>query len=166
MKRLLLLFALLLPLSRAFAQEQPIEVRRIEVEPSIGLGDGIALAIEVRNNISPRWDIGPRASMDFYGPQASIVSDYNFVRPDKDILFFVGAGVGIGHVSRDVDVDSSYSGNATSEDATRLLVMPRAGIELFQHLRLTLYVNTYNFSSIDPFLSLGIVFGGGRKQKK
>jgi hypothetical protein len=44
--------------------------------------------------------------------------------------------------------------------------MPRAGIELFQHVRLTPYINTYNFSSIDPFLSLGIVFGGGRKEKK
>ena len=165
MKRLTLLIALLFSATLSFAQDE-IRVRRIEVEPSIGLGDGISLAIEVRNNISPRWDIGPRASMDFYGPQASIVSDYNFVRPDKDILFFVGGGVGIGHVSRDVDVDSSYGGIATGEDATRLLIMPRAGIELFQHLRLTLYVNTYNFSTIDPFLSLGIVFGGGRKEKK
>ena len=165
MKRLTLLIALLFSATLSFAQDD-IRVRRIEVEPSIGLGDGIALAIEVRNNISPRWDIGPRASMDFHGSQASIVSDYNFVRPDKDILFFVGGGVGIGHVSRDVDVDSSYGGIATGEDATRLLIMPRAGIELFQHVRLTLYINTYNFSSIDPFLSLGIVFGGGRKEKK
>ena len=165
MKRFTLLLALLFSATLSFAQDE-IRVRRIEVEPSIGLGDGIALAIEVRNNISPRWDIGPRASMDFHGSQASIVSDYNFVRPDKDILFFVGGGVGIGHVSRDVDVDSSYGGIATGEDAMRLLIMPRAGIELFQHVRLTLYVNTYNFSSIDPFLSLGIVFGGGRKEKK
>ncbi|MBO5984423.1 MAG: hypothetical protein J6P90_05320 [Rikenellaceae bacterium] len=163
MKRLLLLLTLLLSMHNTYAQEQPVKVRRIEVEPSIGLGDGIALAIEVRNNISPRWDIGPRASMDFYGPQASIVSDYNFVRPDNDILFFGGGGVGFGHVSRDVDVDSSHGGIATGEDATRLLIMPRAGIELFQHVRLTLYANTYNFSSIHPFISLGVVFGGGRK---
>ena len=53
MKRLTLLLALLFSATLSFAQDE-IRVRRIEVEPSIGLGDGIALAIEVRNNISPR----------------------------------------------------------------------------------------------------------------
>lgn len=160
MKRLTLLLALLFSATLSFAQDD-IRVRRIEVEPSIGYGGGgIALALEIRNNISARWDIGPRASMDFHGSQASIVSDYNFVRPDKDILFFVGGGVGIGRI----DLEERDMG--PNEDTTQFYFMPRAGIELFQHLRITLSADTYNFSAIYGTISLGIVFGGGRKEKK
>lgn len=157
MKRFALLAISLLVSTSIFAQDE-IKVRRIEVEPSIGYGgNAISLSLEVRNNISARWDIGPRASMDFHGSQASIVSDYNFVRPDKDILFFVGGGVGLGRV------DLKERDMGPNEDTTQFYVMPRAGIELFQHLRITLSANTYNFSAIYGVISLGVVFGGGRK---
>lgn len=158
MKRFIILLALSFSAVYAVAQEQPIEVRRLEVEPSIGIGSGISLSLEIRTNLSPNWDIGPRASMDFDGAQAGVVSDYNFIRPNKNILFFVGGGIGLGEVDLS---DRSMGGSAST---TQFYFMPRAGVELFQHLRLTIYANTYNFSHISPFLSLGVAIGGGRKK--
>lgn len=148
---------MLFSISNIFAQVGDYSVRRIEVEPSFGLDRGADIAIELRNNINANWDIGMRASINSVGELIDIVSDYNFARPNKDFLFFVGGGLGLG------DIDESDYVNGPAGTSTKLHFMPRAGIEVFQHVRLTLNLNTYNFSSIYPILSLGIVFGGGRK---
>ena len=161
MKRFVILIITLVCGANTFAQTRDIVVRRIEVEPSIGLGTGgISLALEVRNNINPHWDIGPRAGMDFYGTTADVVSDYNFIRPNKNVMFFVGAGMGAGDVS---EVGSVGSSDGPVETTTKFHFMPRAGVELFQHARLTATLHTYNFSQAYIMFSLGVVIGGGRK---
>jgi gamma-glutamyl phosphate reductase len=53
---------------------------------------------------------------------------------------------------------------ASTQDC--LCFSPRIGIEFFRHLRLTAAVNTYNFKEAEFLLSLGVVFGGGRKRVK
>lgn len=161
MKRFVILIITLVCGANTFAQTRDIAVRRIEVEPSIGLGTGgISLALEVRNNLSPRWDIGPRAGMDFYGTTADVVSDYNFIRPNKNVMFFVGAGMGAGDVS---EVGRVGISDGPVETTTKFHFMPRAGVELFQHARLTATLHTYNFSQAYIMFSLGVVIGGGRK---
>ena len=147
--------------ANTFPQTRDIAVRRSDVEPNIGLGTGgISLALEVRNNINPHWDIGPRAGMDFYGTTADVVSDYNFIRPNKNVMFFVGAGMGAGDVS---EVGSVGNSDGPVETTTKFHFMPRAGVELFQHARLTATLHTYNFSQAYIMFSLGVAIGGGRK---
>ena len=160
MKKLLILAALLFSASNLFAQIEEYTVRRIEVEPSFGMGRGADIAVELRNNVSAYWDVGVRAGINSVGSLVDVVADYNFARPNKQVLFYVGAGVGIGDID---ETDYTEGPNGSSATFTKLHVMPRAGVELFQHVRLTLSLNTYNFSSIYPIVSLGIVFGGGRK---
>lgn len=161
MKRFVILIITLVCGANTFAQTRDIAVRRIEVEPNIGLGTGgISLALEVRNNINPHWDIGPRAGMDFYGTTADVVSDYNFIRPNKNVMFFVGAGMGAGDVS---EVGSVGNSDGPVETTTKFHFMPRAGVELFQHARLTATLHTYNFSQAYIMFSLGVAIGGGRK---
>lgn len=161
MKRFVILIITLVCGANTFAQTRDIVVRRIEVEPSIGLGTGgISLALEVRNNINPRWDIGPRAGMDFYGTTADVVSDYNFIRPNKNVMFFVGAGMGAGDVS---EVGRVGISDGPVETTTKFHFMPRAGVELFQHARFTVALHTYNFSQAYIMFSLGVAIGGGRK---
>ena len=164
MKKLAILIIAIACATTSFAQSEDITVRRIEVEPSIGIGTGgISLALEVRNNLSPRWDIGPRAGMDFYGTTADVVSDYNFTRPNKNVLFFVGAGMGAGDVSEVGKVPLSYAEDGPAEKLTKFHFMPRAGVELFQHARFTVALHTYNFSQAYIMFSLGVAIGGGRK---
>ena len=161
MKRFVILIIALVCGANTLAQTRDIAVRRIEVEPSIGLGTGgISLALEVRNNINPHWDIGPRAGMDFYGTTADVVSDYNFIRPNKNVMFFVGAGMGAGDVS---EVGRVGISDGPVETTTKFHFMPRAGVELFQHARLTATLHTYNFSQAYIMFSLGVAIGGGRK---
>ena len=161
MKKLAILIIAIACATTSFAQSEDITVRRIEVEPSIGIGTGgISLALEVRNNLSPRWDIGPRAGMDFYGTTADVVSDYNFIRPNKNVMFFVGAGMGAGDVS---EVGRVGISDGPVETTTKFHFMPRGGVELFQHIRLTATLHTYNFSQAYIMFSLGVAIGGGRK---
>ena len=163
MKRFVILIIAIVCATTSFAQREDFTVRRIEVEPSIGCGSGgISLALEVRNNLSPRWDIGPRAGLDFYGATADVVSDYNFIRPNKNVMFFVGAGMGLGDVS---EVGSVGNSDGPDESSTKFHFMPRAGVELFQHVRLTAALHTYDFSKAYLMFSLGVAIGGGRKQK-
>ena len=157
MKKFIILSALLFSATNIFAQIEDYNVRRIEVEPSFGMGRGLEMALEVRNNINAYWDVGVRASISNVGYNSVIVSDYNFAKRNKNFLFFAGAGLGLGTYD-----ESDYVDGPTGT-STQLKFMPRVGVELFQHVRLTLNLNTYNFSSIYPIVSLGIVFGGGRK---
>ena len=158
MRKLVVLLTLTFISTSIWGQTSEYRVRRIEVEPSFGMGRGVNLALEARVNINSYWDVGFRASMSNLGSASMIVSDYNFARPNKNFLFFVGGGLGWGEHDRSGYVDGPS--NVTDE----VLFMPRAGIELFQHLRLSLNIHTYNLSDVYPILSIGIVFGGGRKQ--
>lgn len=86
------------------------------------------------------------------------VTDYNF-RRTKNISFFVGLGAGMSAVS----IEHSDLEAATRKHTYSACILPRVGIEFFHHVRLTAGYRLMNeeYSSFE--LSLGVVFGGGRR---
>lgn len=85
----------------------------------------------------------------------SLFSDYNFMRGSKIFPFI---GVGIGYASCDV-VQGSYG-----DDAKKVLVTPRLGVELFRHLRLTCYSRLCMKGYNNFGVSVGYAFGGGHRK--
>ena len=93
------------------------------------------------------------------------VSDYNFRRCKKISLF---AGIGLGYASLDHsapitfdDSQSNWGGFSTGTRTGSLCFMPRIGVELFHHLRVTLDYKLQEKANRHFGLSLGVVFGGG-----
>lgn len=169
----------------SFAQEP---VRKLEFEA--GLGYSLAITkeghygclsalLELRYNLhnSP-WNVGihyensiaPLESVDYevlYDtspspiPMGTIdedihyilpVADYNFHRGER-LSYFIGGGLGMSICRIEYNTRGSFA------------LMPRAGVELFNHLRLTLSYK-YNSRGIYHYLGLSIsgVLGGGRKR--
>lgn len=96
------------------------------------------------------------------------VVDVNLLRTKAFSIFF-GCGVGYGMLLSDIreiqnvkDIDQKGS----------FCVMPRAGIELFRHLRATFYYKHFEVGGVKDLsqdhygVSLGVVFGGGKKKAK
>lgn len=96
------------------------------------------------------------------------VADYNFFRGRK-ISFFAGAGVGCGVLNLTAPItitrpDEQWSGYTAGDGKAKFSVMPRAGVEFFNHLRLTLFYTGEEKANNHYGLSIGGVFGGGRKR--
>lgn len=95
------------------------------------------------------------------------VSNYNFWRGAKASLF---AGAGIGYARLDmtapVSFDNSqpnYGGFHTGDAANRICFMPRVGVELFNHLRLTLSYTLVEKAHNHFSIGVSGVIGGGRR---
>ena len=172
MKRFLFVLFALLPMC-SFAQE--VEVRRVEGSISLGAsffedsfyestaGEiGLLSSVELRYNFrSVPMDVGVMSMLDIRGGDCELcngswegdlsflaVTDYNFHRGRK-VSYFVGAGVGA----------TFYNA-----DTTKLCIMPRVGMEFFNHLRLTMaYMAGLNAKNTLN-LTLGVAIGGGRKK--
>lgn len=96
------------------------------------------------------------------------VADYNLFRGRK-ISLFAGAGVGCGVLNHTAPItitypDERWSGYTTGDGKAKFSVMPRFGVELFNHLRLTLFYTGEEKANNHYGLSIGGVFGGGRKR--
>ena len=180
-KHLLAALASVLALgTESIAQEQ---VRNLELE--LGLGPSIAITkgerygcpfvfLELRSNLhNSRFDVGshiaisatPIARTCYDAEPGAIlpkqtnenviymmsVADYNF-RRGKRISYFVGGGAGISICQIESNTRGSFA------------LMPRIGVEFFNHLRLTLNYK-YNQRGVYHYLGLSIggVIGGGRK---
>lgn len=169
MKKLLVLLLFLFGYVVAVMAHEPI--RRVEGEIALGttlpthnLGNdgkllGIKATIELRyNQRSLPLDYGLQFSVSDYrfrdhnesdserndAIYLMALSDYNFRRNEK-ASFFVGAGMGIA-------------------DESSFCLMPRCGVELWRHLRITMayHVSEKHLSGLS--LTVGVVFGGGKKK--
>ena len=185
-KHLLAALACVLALgTESIAQEQ---VRKLEFEAGLGYSlamtkeehyGSLSALLELRYNLrhSP-WDVGihyensvaPLESVDYealydtrpgFIPTETIdedihyilpVADYNFHRGER-ISYFVGGGLGMSICRIEYNTRGSFS------------LMPRAGVEFFNHLRLTL---SYKYNSRGVYhylgLSIGGILGGGKKR--
>ena len=163
MKRGSLIFALLLLSAATFAQTKERTVAEFEVETGIDrLEKRTSFNIEARYNFHAPWDIGIKARLDYISmignnvhPTFDIVGDYNF-RRGKPISFFAGAGAGV----------STYEDDNYLTSKTMFHLMPRAGIELVNHIRLTGYFNFFDMKYTGAGLNAGVVFGGSRLENK
>lgn len=95
------------------------------------------------------------------------VADYNF-RRGKNLSIFAGVGLGLGilDITAPLSFDNTqmnWSGYITGDRAERLAFMPRIGVELWNHLRVTLALTTQEKANNQYTLNIGVVFGGGRK---
>ncbi len=163
MRKFILAFALLLLAGIATAQTPERDVRRFEFEPSIGWNGFIAIALEGRYNFRKPWDVGVKASMDYGGSQVCVVGDYNIAR-NKELSLFCGMGLGVAGV--DILDERDLPDPCLRESQACFYAMPRVGIELARHLRITAALNTYNMRKANLVLSAGIAFGGGKKKNR
>lgn len=95
------------------------------------------------------------------------VADYNF-RRQRNVSFFAGAGVGYAFLDNSApvvfdDTQSNWGGFSTGSRSGSLCFMPRIGVELFHHLRVTFDYKLQERANRHFGLSLGVVFGGGRR---
>lgn len=84
----------------------------------------------------------------------SVFGDYNFNRGQKVAPF---VGLGIGNVKCDI-----IQGSEGSEGMS-LMVVPRVGVELWNHLRLTADLRLARKGYNTVGISIGYAFGGGRR---
>ena len=105
--------------------------------------------------------------MDFKTENVLVVTDYNFRRYNK-ISFFTGIGLGYATLDNSLpisfdDSKPNWGGFLTGYKKGSFCFMPRIGVELFHHLRMTLDYKLQEKANRHFGFSLGVVFGGGRK---
>lgn len=89
-------------------------------------------------------------------------------RRRRNVSFFAGAGVGYAFLDNSApvvfdDTQSNWGGFSTGSRSGSLCFMPRIGVELFHHLRVTFDYKLQERANRHFGLSLGVVFGGGRR---
>ena len=153
MKKIIFLFSLLHLLnvnaqSYRPTEKQNREIRQIEVE----IGGGVVFGASKLN-----FDNAKSGGMGFGEIR------YNF-RRSKNILFFAGMGLGLASHENAAPIiligDNSYDIGGSSSS---FCLMPRFGIELFHHLRVTFNYKLEEKANRHFNISVGVVFGGGRK---
>ena len=92
-------------------------------------------------------------SYNFDSQNLLVTSDYNLFQGRLASLF-VGAGAGVAWSSLTMD-SSRYGFN--------FCVMPRVGVELSQHIRITAAYKFYEKANNHLVISLGYAFGGGKR---
>ena len=96
------------------------------------------------------------------------VVDVNLLRTKAFSIFF-GCGVGYGMLLSDLTAIHNVQ---EIDQKGSFCVMPRAGIELFRHIRATFYYKHFEVGGVKDLsqdhygVSLGVVFGGGKKKVK
>ncbi|MBO5044753.1 MAG: hypothetical protein J6C45_06920 [Alistipes sp.] len=96
------------------------------------------------------------------------VADYNLFR-GRRVSLFAGVGVGLGvlSMSHPIDIknpDAHWAGYSTGEGKNKPCFSPRVGVELFNHLRLTVHYMAEEKANNHFGFSIGGVIGGGRKR--
>lgn len=96
------------------------------------------------------------------------LTDYNFLRMRK-VSFFAGVGIGYASLENTAPIvfensQPNWGGFNTGEKKGSFCFMPRIGVELFHHLRLTATYKLAEKANSHFDLTVGVVFGGGVKK--
>ena len=113
--------------------------------------------------------IGSKFILDHVTYQSSIyvLGDYNFIK-SKIIKIFTGIGLGYGTTydfnayigSPELEIKQKY----TPIGQHNILISPKAGIEVYDHIRLSVYGNFTQKYFNNIGIGVGIVLGGGYKK--
>ena len=141
-------------------------IYHFEFEPFFGVSSGaILLGLEARYNFDKPWDVGVNFAGDFNGERITAVGDYNFLKRRRATLF---GGLGAGWANtRILNIDEAidkYGYAWAAPSSSCVCIYPRVGVELFEHLRLTAAVNTYNMKKAELAITIGVAIGGGGKE--
>lgn len=148
-----------------------------------GCDAGPLLYAELRYNLRALpIDVGVQLSSSYFHRKADgqadrlktksgnimAVADYNLFRGRRVSLFAgVGVGCGVLELTSPLTVthpDERWGGYTTGDGKSKLCLSPRFGVELFNHLRLTLFYMGEERANNHFGLSIGGVIGGGRKR--
>ncbi len=142
---------------------------------------GVTGMVEVRYNFKQApFDVGfqlrptalnrdlssDRGGCTFTSVALMATSDYNF-RRGTDCSFFVGLGAGYASITESAAVRlDEHSGGFYDNDGPRasVCVMPRAGIEIGDHWRITFAYQFMERANRHFSIAFGISFGGGRRK--
>lgn len=107
-----------------------------------------------------------RGSCTFTSVALMVISDYNF-RRGTDCSFFVGLGAGYASITESAAVrfDEHSGGFYDNGPRASVCVMPRAGIEICDHWRITFAYQFMERANRNFSIAFGISFGGGRKSR-
>ncbi len=157
----------------------PFGVHRLRAAGFGHYRTGVTGGVEVRYNFkrSP-FDVGfqlrptalnrdlssDRGSCTFTSVALMATSDYNFRRA-TDCSFFVGLGAGCAFLTQSAAVrfDEQSGGFYDNGPKASVCVMPRVGIEVCDHWRITFAYQFMERANRNFSIALGISFGGGRK---
>lgn len=142
-------------------------IRHFEFEPFCGISTSGAavLGLEARYNFYKPWDVGINTAIDFNGSRITAVGDYEFAIK-KRATFFGGLGAGWALTSI-LNIDEAldkYGDACCAPLDSCICIYPRVGVELFEHLRLTTAVNTYNFKKAEFAITIGASICGGKRK--
>jgi opacity protein-like surface antigen len=130
-----------------------------ELPLDIGLHVDGALFKRDGKQFDTKQDLWKLASAQFTSFTGMAVIDVNAWRA-KGFSLFLGCGAGYGMLISDVKNISNI------KDIDRMgcfCIMPRVGVELLRHFRATLYYKHLKKEQNHFGLSVGFVFGGGRR---
>ena len=136
------------------------EVRLNLKEKPYDFGVQVGANLLVRENDISKTDVG-FTSLDFLA-----VTDYNSELSD-DIRWFAGLGAGLMYCDENSHTELNTNGGywqtftSSGGDEFTLCVMPRVGIEVWNHLRITAFYRIQEPANRHLGLSIGLVIGGG-----
>lgn len=127
----------------------------------------IDVGVQVAGNVFHRWSKNA-GDLGFTSVNCIAVADYNFFR-EKKVSFF--AGVGFGYASLETtapirfdDSQPNWGGFIEDGEKSAICFMPRIGVEFFHRLRLTFDYKLEEKANRHCNVSIGVVFGGGRRK--
>lgn len=143
------------------------------------INPGAAFYAEVRHNFKKLpFDVGVHVAgtifhresdkagqLKFKSWNVLAVTDYNFMQKSK-VSFFAGVGVGYASLENSApivfdDSQTNWAGFSTGKKNGSFCFMPRVGVELFHHLRITAAYKLAEKANSHFDLTIGVVFGGG-----
>lgn len=171
MKRVIVLTTLLLYTAAGFAQNKERNIHHFEFELFGGIISygNYAIGAEARYNFDSPWDVGINGSTNYNSSMLSVVGDYNFSRSNIAALFVgLGAGYAYSDILDERPANNWWNGmgvdRSSGEMSNLFYLYPRIGLELCEHIRLTITTNIYDFKKSDFMVSLGVAFGGGNRK--
>lgn len=124
----------------------------------------IDVGVQIAGNVFDRWT-NTAGNLGFTSVNCMAVSDYNF-RREKNISLFAGIGLGLAwHENAAPITHVGGNGYTINGPSKSFCFMPRIGVELFHHLRVTFNYKLEEKANRHCNISFGVVFGGGCRRK-